>query len=34
MWLMLIVAYGIYIPNTGRRCVIVTGALAAEFGGK
>jgi eukaryotic-like serine/threonine-protein kinase len=28
MWLTLIVAYGIFIPNTGRRCAIVTCSLA------
>jgi hypothetical protein len=28
IWLTLIVAYGIFIPNTGRRCAIVTCSLA------
>jgi serine/threonine-protein kinase len=28
IWLTIIVAYGTFIPNTGRRCAAVTGAMA------
>ncbi len=29
IWFTLIVAYGVFIPNTWRRCALVVGALAA-----
>ena len=29
IWFAVIVAYGIFIPNTWRRCAAVVGALAA-----
>ena len=30
LWLSLIVAYGTFIPNTGRRCAVVTGVMASS----
>jgi serine/threonine-protein kinase len=28
LWMAVIVAYGTFIPNTGRRCAVVTGSIA------